>query len=253
MSFRFVKEIQLPGNGIFLSALPDGRAYHRKDHISIAIRRGRLTEDWEFIPDEDWERPGWEDPRVFVSGGHRYCANNLLNGCGIRNLDTGEEISLNLPGKNFTYLPGEPLSFISWFNPLEIHTLDSGRPRKSVSRRLKTPRMPLADSWRGGTPGVLLEPGVYAGFGHRTTTDSGVLTHHPFVWRLLTNRWRYKLESGLVELPDRWRICDPTCILERGGKWFLITAQSPLAWLVEQPLRTVVYEFDWQGVLAQCP
>jgi hypothetical protein len=89
---------------------------------------------------------------------------------------------------------------------------------------------------------------VHAGFGHQTIDRNGVLTHLPFFWKLDRSNWRWHLETALVELPDQWPICDPTCILERHGRWFLITAQSPLPWFVEQPLRTVVYEFSWHGL-----
>lgn len=246
MLFRYVKEIKLPDNGIFLSVLTDGRAYFRKDHMLAGVRRGLLNQAWELITDPDWEKAGWEDPRVFVWNGRSYFTNNLLNQCGICDADTGDEIPIRLKGKNFTYLPGNELSFISWFNPLEIRTLAPGPPRRTTRRPWSIFRMPSQASWRGGTPGVMIEKGLYAGFGHQTLHESGELRHYPFLWRLDLRGPRTRLETRLVELPGMWPLCDPTCVLERGGKTYLITAQSPLAWFSQQPLRTAVYEFSWQ-------
>jgi len=251
MPFRFVTDVQLPGNGIFLSALSDGRAYYRKDHITTALKRGHLNENWELIPDSDWEKPGWEDPRVCTWRGRSYFTNNFINQCGMCDMDTGEEIKIYLNGKNFTYLPGDELSVISWFNPLEVHRLTSGTPKLLIKRRFPDSHLPDSASWRGGTAGLMLEPGLFVGFGHRTVQEGDTLRHLPFVWRLRTKGRRYRLEAHLVDLPEMWPLCDPTCIIERGGNWYLITAQSPLAWFVDQPLRTAVYEFSWQTVFEQ--
>jgi hypothetical protein len=251
MLFRFEREIKLPDNGIFLSVLPDERAYYRKDHQLIGLSRGRLTEDWELVTDSGWEKPGWEDPRVFHWNGRDYLANNLLDGVAICDLQTGQETPVGLKGKNFSFLPGDDLTFIRWFSPLEIHQLDAGTTRPLIKRRWPDFRMSLPDSWRGGTPGTRIEDGLYAGFGHRTLDLASGLRHDPFVWRLDLRGRRCRLDARVVELPDRWALCDPTCVLERGGRTYLITAQSPLAWFSEQPLRTAVYEFSWHELLGK--
>jgi hypothetical protein len=251
MLFRYVSEIKLPGNGIFLSVLPDGRGYYRKGHMSAGLGRGLLNQGWELITEPDWEKAGWEDPRAFVWKGRSYFTNNLLDRCGICDADSGHEISLPLKGKNFSYLPGSQLSCISWFNPLEIRTLAPGPSRRITRRPWSLFRMPSQASWRGGTPGVMIEEDLYAGFGHQTLHPSGQLRHYPFLWRLDLRGPLARLETRVVELPGMWPLCDPTCVLERGGNNYLITAQSPLSWFSEQPLRTAVYEFSWQELFEQ--
>ena len=249
--FRYVRDIQLPGNGIFLSVLPHGLAYYRTGHMESSLRRGRLNQEWELITDPEWEKAGWEDPRVFVWKGRSYFTNNFLNQCSICDVETGHEMPIRLEGKNFTFLPGNELSFISWFQPLEIRTVAPGPPRRTTRRPWSIFRLPRQASWRGGTPGVMIEENLYAGFGHRTLHESGELRHYPFLWRLDLRGPRVRLETRLVELPGMWPLCDPTCVLERGGKTYLITAQSPLSWFSEQPLRNAVYEFSWQNLFEQ--
>merc|ERR1712048_1090800 len=87
---------------------------------------------------------------------------------------------------------------------------------------------------RGGTSGVQIAPGVYAGFGH--ATNKGNLDEHDiFVWTLQlsddsSSKAIFNIRHVMTDHEVDFSLTDPCSINKIQGKWYLITSESAGRW-----------------------
>ena len=266
-SFRFVKRIPTEARSIFYSLLKlpksDERpanhnyiGFGRKNCPARILKKVVLDENLDIIEDKNETFRG-EDPRCFyfndkiVILDNYYCDMYLIQhdatpGTAIESANKFTRIRIS--GKNISFIPHNgKLYFIHYIKPFELYTcnMETGVcERVDVGNHQSTSNA----EYRGGTPGYLVKGtnNQYFGFGHRTYTVGGVMTHDVFKWVVTfpVDAAPPTIEYFEVEQPPNSKnICDPTCVIERDdGKFYLITAETEQTWFHEQDYITNVYE-----------
>ena len=246
MHVRFVKTIPTPGSSVFYSLrseehLPIYTAHYRLAYDARLIGRCFLIANFDMLLDTGAVAVG-EDPRCFRFGQRSYIVDNTWGASALLDEWAGYAREL-LPsdGKNYTLVPLKDegrLLCIEWLSPLTVWE----RGLEPGSWRLLCGGAGSGDAGlRGGTPGYPLGDGRYYGFGQETLGAGWEVRHVPFSWTLALTGDAPALQT--TSLPGfGLAITDPTCVVERGGSRYLITAESDRPWFVPQHYRTNVYE-----------
>ena len=183
-----------------------------------------------------------EDPRCFRFAGRSYVTDNTWGASALLDEWNGyarEELPSD--GKNYTLVPLEEegrLLCIEWLSPLTVWERGAA---PGGWRLLWAADGPGDAGLRGGTPGYPCGGGRFYGFGHRTIGAGWDVRHVPFAWTLDVSGEAPALETRPLG-GSRAAIVDPTCVVERDGRRYLITAESDRPWFVPQRYRTNVYE-----------
>jgi hypothetical protein len=245
MDVRFVKTIPTPDSSVFYSLraeefLPVYTAHYRLAYDARIIGRCVLSADFEPLRDNGAVAVG-EDPRCFRFAGRSYVQDNTWGASALLDEWAGyAREALPSNGKNYTMVPleeGGRLLCIEWLSPLTVWE----RAAEPGGWRLLCRQAEGGDpGLRGGTPGYPLGDGRYYGFGHETRGSGWDVRHVPFSWTLDLGG-----EVPIVRVAPlagfRSTVADPTCVVERAGTRFLITAESDRPWFVPQSYRTNVY------------
>jgi len=251
MLFRFVKRIQTDKNSIFYSLIRtnDNKiiAFARKSYTNLrVIKMVELNEQFDIIEEKNVSFRG-EDPRCFQFKDKIYILDNYLSDMNLIDYDTKKATRIRINGKNLSFLPHEDkLYFIHHMKPFKLYTYDIDTGICSPVEVGNHEKDTNAE-FRGGTPGYPVKgtTNQYYGYGHRTYTEKGILTHDVFKWIVTfpPENTRPTIEYVDVEQPPNSNvICDPTSVIEVNGKTYLITAETEKPWFCEQEYMTNVYE-----------
>jgi hypothetical protein len=253
ISAKLVAQIPTPPCSVFysLKQFESGpfEAFYRRAYNSRILGRCIVDPDaWKILADDGAVCYG-EDPRVLSHGHDDYVMDNTWDSSGLIIPDNAyERFPLPSRGKNLTLISAqETLLCVEWLRPLNVLSASVIDGNDTVWTRIACRDRSERDIWcRGGTPGYLTpKEGVFVGFGHQTLEDGRTVAHKPFAWRLDTGTWDLQTQ----EVDPRafsWKITDPTSVVERGGRYFLITAESQLPWFGPlQDLATRVYELTF--------
>ena len=268
-SFRFVKRIPTEYRSIFYSLLklpkheerPANHKYigfGRKNCPARILKKVVLDENLDIVEDKNETFRG-EDPRCFyfndkiVVLDNYYCDMYLIQhdatpGTPIESANKFTRIRIS--GKNLSFIPHNgKLYFMHYIKPFELYTcnVETGACERVVVGNHQETRN---GEYRGGTPGYLVKGtnNQYFGFGHRTYTASGIMTHDVFKW-VVTFPSDDAAAAPTIEYfeveqpPNSKNICDPTSVIEMDdGKLYLITAETEIPWFHDQDYITNVYE-----------
>jgi hypothetical protein len=247
MYFKFVKRIETTENSIFYSII------QRKENLWAVGRRNFYNErllkimtlDYKFNVIDDRENilVKGEDPRCFFHNNNLYIQDNYWNDMHILNVDNDyHSIPIEIFGKNISFISRkDKLYFIHYMAPFALYEieLETGEifPVK-VYHDFEN------YEYRGGTPGYHLYDDTYYGFGHRTyICYDNTLLHDIFYWEVDFSQDKPYIAIMHVEQPPgSLNICDPTSVIEIGGKKYLVTAESIYPWFQYQDYTTNIYE-----------
>ena len=250
LSLVFVKRIDTEPQSIFYSLTWYNDAiycFYRKFYIGREIKVVRMNTNFEIMGHGDGEEEllVGSDPRCFLHGGRLYITDNKNENNKLIDYESKQYIPLKIDGKNLEYISYEGrLYMIHTMMPFVLYEVDIQTGYiEPVSVEYPGKKN---NEYRGGTPGYPTNrPGVYYGFGHRTYKVGGTMTHDPFLWYVDMTGDRPSIRIMDIDKPRNAQpICDPTSVIEIGGKGFLITAESKKEWFSKQDYITNVYEIE---------
>lgn len=201
--------------------------------------------DWSIVRDSGKTCIG-EDPRCFTHRGVDYVIDNSWGSSGlIAPAMDFRRCQLPSKGKNLSLIShGEQMLCIEWLKPLTVLSSEDA-PFPETWQAVKRARDSADYELRGGTPGYKTNrTNVYVGFGHRTISTTASVRHIPFVWRLDVERCQ--ITFAQVDIHCERSITDPTCIVQHGERFYLVTAESHRPWFGEiQEFFNCVYEIQF--------
>lgn len=247
MKFLFVKRILTPNNSIFFSLIRHNDeiiAFGRRHYMNGRfIQKVTLDEQFKIIQDDNIQFVG-EDPRCFEHNNKIYVLDNYFNDLHLIDYESSTRVKINILGKNLSFVSHDNvLYFIHYIKPFELYQID---PATGHVTRIEVDddKQSYNYEYRGGTPGYKLDDSTYYGFGHRTYSKDSIMKHDIFKWVLHFEPDKLpRISHFNVQQPEHSRnICDPTSVINVGGKSYLITAESDRPWFCEQDYITNVYE-----------
>jgi hypothetical protein len=248
IEFNFIKRIETEEESIFYSL-----AEYKGEIIGVArksalqyymqskIKHVKFDNDFTIIKDNILMYTG-EDPRSFLHDDKLYVLDNTYNAMNLIEYDTGKRIPIGISGKNISFIShNNTLYFIHYLKPFTLFEYDldfQSLRRVEVNDDGNTYNY----EYRGGTSGYSCGKDTYYGFGHRTYYKDSTLIHDIFKWVVLFGE-RPSIQIIEVKQPvNSKNICDPTSVVYKDCKRYLITAESDTHWFEKQDFVTNVYE-----------
>lgn len=248
IKLSFVKRIKTQPKSIFYSLIKKdneiigfGRKHYNKNIIKVV----KLNDNFDIIEDNNVDLVG-QDPRCFIYKNKLYILNNNYNKMFLIDYETKENIKINIPGKNISFVVhNNTLYFIHYIKPFVLYkfNIEDGTMEK---QEVDDDKGKYNYEYRGGTPGYKLDDNSYYGFGHRTYYKNKVLTHDIFKWVIyFENNKLPRISHYNIKQPNNSKnICDPTSVIEVNNKKYLVTAETNQHWFVDQDYITNVYEME---------